>query len=154
MTKSAKSDGSDINLGPLAEDILFLTRNLSSLLKPESRKIRQALEFEDGVISVLSIIWLNPGISQNDLAASVVLKKSAVTKLLNTLEGLELVQRHRSKTDGRANALTITAAGHEKIAVVRKLTKETHDRLFQNIPKQEREVFFSVLLQLLSEIDD
>jgi DNA-binding MarR family transcriptional regulator len=153
VTKSAKSHGSNINLGPLAEDILFLTRNLSSLLRPESRKIRQSVEFEDGVISVLSIIWLNPGITQNDLAASVVLKKSAVTKLLNILEESGLVLRHRSKTDGRAKALTITAAGHEKIAEVQKLTKETHDRLFQNIPEHDREVFFSVLLQLLSEID-
>jgi DNA-binding MarR family transcriptional regulator len=106
------------------------------------------------VIGVLSIIWLNPGISQNDLAASVVLKKSAVTKLLNSLEKSNLVQRHRSKTDGRANALTITAEGHEKIAVVRKLTSEIHDRMFRNIPKQDREIFFSVLLQLLSEIDN
>jgi DNA-binding MarR family transcriptional regulator len=154
VAKPTKTNDSDINLGPLSEDLLFLTRNLSSLLKPEGRKIRQALEFEDGVIGVLSIIWLNPGISQNDLAASVVLKKSAVTKLLNSLEKSNLVQRHRSKTDGRANALTITAEGHEKIAVVRKLTSEIHDRMFRNIPKQDREIFFSVLLQLLSEIDN
>ncbi len=69
-TRPPKGD----DFGILSRDLPFMARTLQSLLRPEGHAIRQALDLEAGVIGVLSVIWLNPGISQNDLATSVVLK--------------------------------------------------------------------------------
>ena len=62
-------------------------------------------------LSLLSLIGLNPGISQNDLASTVVMKKSAVTKLIGELEAKGLVIRDKPKSDRRFNALSLSLEG-------------------------------------------
>jgi DNA-binding MarR family transcriptional regulator len=139
-------------LGPLGHDVVFVTRNLQALLRPVSDALRAELGLETGMIGVLSIVWLNPGLSQSDLAASMVLKKSAVTKLVKTLEAQGLVTRRRVEDDRRMNALWLTAAGHELIARLRGLTDALHERLFEGIPAGDREAFFRVAGALISRL--
>ncbi|MGH1330050.1 MAG: MarR family winged helix-turn-helix transcriptional regulator [Paracoccaceae bacterium] len=152
MTKLTTPAGTEIKLGPLSQDLLFLTRNLHALLRPEATDLREKLDLESGVIGVLSIIWMNPGMSQNDLAASVALKKSAVTKLVTSLEGRGLILRQKVSADRRMNALNLTEEGHLLITQIRDLTKIMHAKIFADIPENERDVFFSVLGRLVNSL--
>ena len=147
-TRPPKGD----DFGILSRDLPFMARTLQSLLRPEGHAIRQALDLEAGVIGVLSVIWLNPGISQNDLATSVVLKKSAVTALVKHLEERGLVARERSQQDRRQNALTLTADGHTLIAKIREHTEALNDRLFENVSAVERETFFAVMDKVVQNL--
>ena len=147
-TRPPKGD----DFGILSRDLPFMARTLQSLLRPEGHAIRQALDLEAGVIGVLSVIWLNPGISQNDLATSVVLKKSAVTALVKHLEERGLVARERSQQDRRQNALTLTADGHTLIAKIREHTEALNDRLFENVSAAERETFFAVMDKVVQNL--
>ncbi|WP_010140158.1 MarR family winged helix-turn-helix transcriptional regulator [Oceanicola sp. S124] len=141
-----------VELGPLSREVVFLVRNLHALLRPEGQKMREAMAVESGSIGVLALIWINPGVSQNDLAASLALKKSAVARTVKALEAEGLVARRRASADRRANALTLTEAGHEKMAIFRPLSAALHERLFDGVPGEDRETFLRVLAGLVERL--
>jgi len=137
-----------IHLGPLAEDLPFMIRNLQAFLRPHSEALRQRLGLEAGMIGILSLVGLNPGLSQNDLAASVALKKSAVTKLVKELEARQLIARQRVAEDRRWNALFLTEQGEAMLGQLRQFSKTLHSQLFKDIDPADRAIFFQVLKQL------
>jgi len=140
------------DMGPLAEDLLFMMRTVQGQLRPEVQALRDALAVESGMIGVMSIIWQRPGISQNDLAAVVALKKSAVTKLVKELEERQLITRERVSSDRRMNALHLTDAGREMIAESRTIVAEIEGRAFDGVPEADRKTFFRVLGHLFTRL--
>lgn len=135
-------------LGPMATDLPFMIRNVYSMLRPLGAVVRAPLKIESGGIGVLSLIWVNPGISQNDLAANLAIKKSAVTKLVKRLEAEGLVERRRAEGDRRTNALTLTSEGHMLMGEIRAMTMAQNDDIMSGIPREEREIFYRVLGRL------
>lgn len=152
MSSNDQMGPADVELGPLTGDLHFMVRTLQSLLRPEGRALREAVEVEPGVIGVLLIVWLNPGMSQRDLAASVVLKKSSVTALVKKLEAAGLLERNRVNDDRRTNALTLTGEGHALVARVRALSEAAQDQLFAGISVSDRDTFFRVAVELMHRL--
>lgn len=144
--------GSVIRAGWLRNDLPFLNRSLRFLLGAQGDALRSIAALESGDIGVLAVIAGNPGISQNDLAASLVLKKSAVTRVVQRLEKRGLIERRRSETDRRANCLALTHEGSVLAEKLRQATQARHDAWFRDIPDAEREVFFSVLWRLVARL--
>lgn len=141
-----------IRAGWLQRDLMFLVRSLRYLLRPRGEALRLGAGLEAGEIGILSVIGLNPGVSQNDLAASVVLKKSAVTRIVQNLERRGLIRRDRSQADRRANCLTLTRDGAALVDSVRAATQAMQDDWFADVPPAEREVFFAVLNRLVERL--
>jgi len=139
-------------MGPLAEDLLFMMRTVQGQLRSEVQTLREALSVESGMIGVLSIIWQRPGISQNDLAAVVALKKSAVTKLVKELEERGLITRERVSSDRRMNALHLTDAGQAMIARSREMVAVIENRAFEGVAAADRKTFFNVLGHLFTRL--
>ena len=135
-------------LGPLARDLPFMIRNLNAMLRPIGVAVREPLGIESGSIGILYMIWVNPGISQNDLAASLAMKKPAVTKLVKRLESEGLLERRRVQGNRRMNALTLTTEGQETVARIRRMTVKLNDQVTEGVPNQDLEVFFRVLEKL------
>jgi DNA-binding MarR family transcriptional regulator len=144
--------GTKVELGPLARDLPYVIRTVNALLRPKGDAVRKTLGFEAGMIGILSIIWLNPGISQNDVAASVVLKKSSVAKLLKTLEAEGFVTRRRAADDRRMNALTLTEKGAKAVADIRTATEAINGDFFNDVSPEDREAFFRVIGVLLARM--
>lgn len=152
-TRQTAPSGSDIELGWLANDLPFLTRTLRVLLGPQSDVMRQDLDLQPGEIGVMSVIDHNPGLSQNDLAASVVLKKSAVTKLIHQLERRGLVVRSRSVSDRRSNELHLTERGKALCDRIQQASQTLHDEWLAGIGAEDQEVFFEVLTRLIAGLN-
>lgn len=74
-----------IVLGYLSRDLTFMTRVLRAHVRWANTNGSDENSALGSDAAVLSVIGLNPGISQNDLASAVVLKKSAVTKLVSDM---------------------------------------------------------------------
>lgn len=144
--------GAVIRAGWLAEDLPFLTRSLRYLLRPQGEGLRHDFALEAGDIGVLAVLDANPGVTQNDLAASLVLKKSAVTRVVQRLETRGFLTRERSATDRRANLLTLTAEGTRCARAVQEATRLRHADWFTGITAQERAVFFDVLYRLVDRL--
>ena len=105
---------SKIELGYLAGDISFMARVLFAHVRLANAEFHREWDTVSGTLSLLSLIGLNPGISQNDLASTVVMKKSAVTKLIGELEAKGLVIRDKPKSDRRFNALSLSLDGEAR----------------------------------------
>ena len=148
----ALRSGAEVRLGWLGGDVQFLTRSLRFLLRPQGGAIRQAFALEAGDIGVLAMIAANPGISQNDLAASLVLKKSAVTRVVQRLEKRGFLKRERSLRDRRANHLALTEAGIALAESVRAATQAQQAGWFDGIDPARRAVFFDVLRALMARL--
>jgi DNA-binding MarR family transcriptional regulator len=135
-------------LGPLRENLPFLTRALRAYIRAENTEFYTTLDAEQGEIVVLSVIGLNPGMSQNDLAATLVFKKSAVTKLIKDLEARGFVERAKSETDKRYNALQLTALGQERYSRISDLIAKQNTALLEPFSLEEREQLFGYLNRL------
>ncbi|MBF9033725.1 MarR family transcriptional regulator [Rhodobacterales bacterium HKCCE2091] len=142
--------GEVVEIGWLSRDLPFLSRTIRFLLRGESNVMRHELGLEPGEIGVLAVIAHNPGISQNALATAVVLKKSAVTKVVQLLERRGLIERRRSTTDRRSNELCLTRAGEEMTERMHRMSADLHADWFADIPAAERDMFFSVLFRLVA----
>lgn len=144
--------GAVIRAGWLAADLPFLTRSLRYLLRAQGDALRHEHDLESGDIGVIAVVASNPGVTQNDLAASLVLKKSAVTRVVQRLEKRGFLTRRRSPTDRRANLLTLTEAGVALSHRLHAATMARHDQWFETIDPEERALFFDVLFRLVDHL--
>src|SRR5690606_40858379 len=95
--------------------------------------------------AILNLIAINPGLSQNDLAGAVVIKKSAVTKIVKELEARGFVSRRKTSADKRYNAITLTTAGQEKLAGVRARMEEQQRGILSPFTPEAQEQLFALL---------
>jgi DNA-binding MarR family transcriptional regulator len=151
-TRFRLRSGAVINAGWLQQDLPFLIRSLRFLLRAESEALRAEAGLEAGDIGVLAVISLNPGITQNDLADSLVLKKSAVTRVVQRLEKRGLIVRQRSKRDRRANNLALTEDGAAMADILRKASRARQATWFGTIPAEKQAVFYQVLFELIATL--
>lgn len=145
MADSDDTQKQKVILGPLTCDLPFMIRNLNAMLRSFGVSIRGPLELESGSIGILCLIWVNPGISQNDLAENLAMKKSAIAKLTKSLEAQGFIERQRVPGDRRMNAITLTSEGHQMVANIRAISVPMNDQIMDGIPPEERDVFFRVL---------
>lgn len=144
--------GAVVKAGWLAHDLPFLTRSLRYLLRAQGDALRHEFDLENGDIGVLAVVAANPGVTQNDLAASLVLKKSAVTRVVQRLETRGMLVRRRSPQDRRAKLLTLTESGARVTGALQAATAERHEAWFAGIAPEERAVFFDVLFRLVDHM--
>lgn len=155
MSNGAPEQRQDsVVLGPLRESLPFLTRALRAYIRAENATFYADFAAEQGEIVVLSVIGLNPGISQNDLAATLVFKKSAVTKLVKDLEERKLVERAKVAADKRFNALTLTSEGEKKYLRINERMLSQQEEFLEPFSDTEKEQLFSYLNRLYAHLAD
>jgi len=155
MTRNSNDDKAPtgrVTLGPLAEDISFMSRVLRAQIRGETNAFLEKHQVRGGEIVVLNLINHNPGISQNDLAAAVVLKKSAVTQLVNQLEEAGLIERRKGAGDRRVNQLHLTQAGEARRAALLAPMQAQQERLLAPLDAAERARLFELMGRLVDHL--
>ena len=145
---------SKIELGYLAGDISFMARVLFAHVRLANAEFHREWDTVSGTLSLLSLIGLNPGISQNDLASTVVMKKSAVTKLIGELEAKGLVIRDKPKSDRRFNALSLSLEGEALWVELRDRLQERQEFLLPPLNLRDRDRLFGLMHRLVAYYAD
>jgi DNA-binding MarR family transcriptional regulator len=83
-------------------------------------------------LSMLGLIYNNPGIKPSELGKVLDIKRANIVPLLDELQGRGLIERRQSPTDGRSRVIILTRTGE---TLARKLL-ERHDRLEQDLARQ------------------
>ena len=143
-----------VQLGNLRESLPFLTRALRAHIRAENAHFFSDFETQQGEIVVICLIGLNPGTSQNEIASTLVIKKSAVTKVIKELEERGLVQREKVAADKRYNALSLTEAGRAKYDGISARMREQHEALVAPFSEAEQQMLFGLLNRLLEHLVD
>lgn len=143
-------DSSDrIELGALAEDVSFLSRILRAQIVARNAEIFARHGVASGEVALLHLIAANPGVSQKELSEVVVLKKSALTKLVNEMERNGLIDRRKEGGDKRVNALYLTARGKAKLAGMQDDLERARQQCLADFSPAERAMLFELLWRLI-----
>jgi DNA-binding MarR family transcriptional regulator len=102
-----------LKLGELHDNLGYLTRVARNVMVQSSSEFVGDLGFATGQITLLGLIAANKGVSQNDLARAILMRKSQVTGLIQDLVARGLVRREEAGADRRFNTLTLTPAGKQ-----------------------------------------
>ncbi len=148
-----QSNDGTVRLGHLASDLSFATRALRARLRDQNAAFYKTHGVESGGIAILSLIGLNPGISQKELAGAIVLKKSAMTKVVNQMEAQGLIERRKGDGDKRVNALYLSAIGTQHYNSMMSDMLERQNRLLAPLSPGERTLFFEMMWRLIDQFD-
>jgi MarR family transcriptional regulator for hemolysin len=87
---------------------------------------------------------------QKDMAEVMGKDKSAILRLVDSLEEKELVRRVVDKNDRRKNYLTVTKKGERVLELYMKIVKELMEELAQGLSKSEIDTFYKVVTHFQS----
>ena len=135
--------GSDINKATitLRKRLTKLFRNNGIDLTPE--------EF-----AILSRVWENEGILQNDLVDITLKDKTRVTRLLNNLQKKTLIYRVTNAQDKRKLFVFITDEGRSLQAIILPVLGDLMKEVSKGIPLEDLEITQRVLKQIFSNLND
>ncbi|MEM6583956.1 MAG: MarR family transcriptional regulator [Pseudomonadota bacterium] len=105
------------------------------------------LSIAPGHFTVLSLVGLNPGINQSNLARCMFLDRSSMVPILDQLQNKKLIERRSLPTDRRSYALHLTREGR---SALRRGEREVC-RLEKAISSEMGSVNRSQLLELIKQ---
>ncbi|MBR2943505.1 MAG: MarR family transcriptional regulator [Clostridia bacterium] len=101
------------------------------------------------VRSVLKILSMNTGISQNDLAREVHLKGSTISIALTKMENEELIKRVESDSDKRKVNVFLTAKGYDLMKETDALVESVEEEMLVGLSESEKYELKSTLRKIL-----
>lgn len=131
-------------------NIGFRSSELGRLIRIAVNRSREA-SGEDPVIVqrgwMVGYLVHNPDkvICQKDLESLFHMPKSTATDTLNVLEGKGYISREPIENDARRKRLVVTDKGRAFCEATERQIDEVEEYVINNIPKDEMEVFFSVM---------
>lgn len=102
----------------------------------------------------LYYIYEKPLISQRELSQLMYIKDSSAGRLIDRLERDGLVARIKSEVDRRVIQLMLTDEGNERFEAVLDLGTSFNEDLTRNIPKEDLDIFNSVLGKMLANVSE
>ncbi|MEO1476237.1 MAG: MarR family winged helix-turn-helix transcriptional regulator [Pseudomonadota bacterium] len=98
--------------------------------------------------SVLAAISLDEGVSQSKLVDLTGIDRSTLADMAARMETAKLIKRVPSKTDARAKAVTLMAAGRKALAKAMPGVIAADEALLEALPKTRRDSFLGALAVL------
>jgi DNA-binding MarR family transcriptional regulator len=145
----------DIDLGFLGEHVGFQVHIARRALRQAMRAFRSTDEAlggrappPSGTMSSLALIGFNPGISQQEIAASLFLDPSKATLLIKNLVSASLIKKRRAPGDRRRVALFLTEQGREMLQQVGTLSAAQESRIGRGLSPRERGQLVALLIKL------
>lgn len=134
-------------LGNLPE-MLGVELRIAQILADRVFNVSQQAGLAPGHYTVLSLIKLNPGINQSELARCMYLDRSTMVPLIDQLQTRGWVERRPHSVDRRAYALHLTRKGQTLLKRADIEVTELEQSISQNLGLQQREHLLQLLKQL------
>ena len=140
-------------------DIGFVVRKLSNLIKRDVEKSRIKLGFEDikGINGwAIAYFYENRGkdIFQKDFETKFSIRRSTASVILKTMEQKGLIERISFRSDARLKKIVLT---EKAVDIHKKITKEIEERearLRKNVTEEELNVFLNCITKFCANMED
>ena len=106
-----------------------------------------------GQARVLTMVSMQEGINQKDLAFLLGIRPQTLGEMLQKLEGRGLVERKKSESDGRAVEVTLTDEGRARAAEIAERRKLAAADMFGTLTEDEKEQLAAILDKLEAELE-
>lgn len=153
MTDKAQRNESPrqrMKLGVLQHNMGYLTRLARNAVRQNSDAFVGELGFATGQITLLGLIAANKGVTQNDLARALLMRKSQVTGLIQDLVARGLVSRVEMGLDRRFNVLTLTRSGAQAWRQARQRITGHSESVLQCLTLDERAELSRLLRKVIA----
>lgn len=106
-----------------------------------------------GQARVLTMVSMQEGINQKDLAFLLGIRPQTLGEMLQRLEERGLIERKKSETDGRAIQVSLTDEGRARAAEIAERRALAAADMFAVLSEDEKEQLSSILDKLGDELD-
>ncbi len=127
-----------VDFGPLDDSVGYLVRRAQVIVFQRFFKLFAEVDVRPAQYSVLTVIERNPGLSQNQLAAALGIKKTNLVAMIDALEERGLAQRTPTENDRRCHALFLTPRGAAFVAKLHRLDATLDQQLTSALSAAER----------------
>ena len=103
---------------------------------------------------VLHAVAENEGLSQTDLVRRTGIDRSTLADMISRMLKKGLLGRQRTKTDARANAVKITAAGRRAMNSAAAKVQKADAAVLKVVPKSKQAELMRILSQIAEAIDE
>ena len=107
-----------------------------------------------GQAITLKIIYEENNIKQEDLNKRLQIDKSAVTRILKTLEDKQLIIKETSQEDKRNHILSLTSNGKMLYPQIKNVIKETTEVMLKDINQNQQLLLEKLLLKMKMNLED
>jgi MarR family transcriptional regulator, transcriptional regulator for hemolysin len=128
----------DRNLG-------FLLHDVARLMRKRFEQNARELGLTRSQCQVLAHLARHQGIQQGGLAEILEVEPITLTRLLDRLEGLDLVERRAHASDRRIRLLYLTPRAHPLLNDIFTIGAATRAEALEGVPEAERERLFAIL---------
>ena len=139
-----------LKLGVLQDNMGYLSRLSRNVVRHSSSEFVEGLGFATGQITLLGLIAANDGVSQNELARALLIRKSQVTALIQDLVARGLVSRVEQGLDRRFNALSLTRNGQQEWRRARERIARHSDSVLTALTPEEGKELTRLLRKLIA----
>jgi DNA-binding MarR family transcriptional regulator len=127
-----------IEFGPLDDSVGYLIRRAQVVVFQRFFKLFADVDVRPAQYSVLTVIERNPGLSQNQLADALGIKKTNLVAMIDALEERGLARRTPTEKDRRCHALFLTPRGAAFVAKLHRLDATLDQELTSALSAAER----------------
>ncbi|MBY0322838.1 MAG: MarR family transcriptional regulator [Reyranella sp.] len=131
-------DHLDKNLG-------FLLHDVARLMRKRFEQNARELGLTRSQCSVLAHLSRHDGIQQGALAEILEVEPITLTRLVDRLEQMGLVERQAHSTDRRIRLLRLTEAARPKLADIFSVGAVTRGEAMQGVSDEDRDRLFDIL---------
>jgi DNA-binding MarR family transcriptional regulator len=103
--------------------------------------------------TVLAAVEQNEGISQTDLVGLTGIDRSTLAEMIRRMIDKGLLDRERTESDQRANAVRIAAAGKKALRSARTANERVEKTLLAGLPAGDRTKFLKMLATVASKAE-
>jgi DNA-binding MarR family transcriptional regulator len=131
----------------------FLLKRMGFRLKDRTLQAYEATGLSPYDHGVLALLEEEPVETQAMIADALGYDRSHLVGVLDDLEARELIARRRDPADRRRHLVTLTSAGKDAVARLRKVSKQVDDDFFAPLSAEERAQLFQLLQRLAQHHD-
>ncbi|WP_321396235.1 MarR family transcriptional regulator [Emcibacter sp.] len=146
MTKTTKS-------GFLDDYLSHLLARASHLVAEDFSDTLKAAGIDRGRWRILAALSDTDEMPIGRLAKAVLMKQPTLTKILDRMEGEDLVRRHNSPDDRRSTLIRITGRGRDMVSDLLVKSKEQEQQILKSYSDKEEQVLKHVLRTLIERME-
>lgn len=142
---AAREDGERLKMDVLGDTVGFMVRVVQVQIFQAYYERFGKSGPTTGKFSALAAIRENPGVRQGALASAMMIKRSNMTKLVQSLEREQLIVRRTAEDDARSVTLDLTVKGHRLIESVLPDVEGFNREIMGALSAPERQMLLGLL---------
>jgi DNA-binding MarR family transcriptional regulator len=134
-----------LSLGVLEGHLGYFLRRVQVWVFQDFLRTLSRLQVRPAQYSVLTVIEVNPGLSQSDLADFLGIERARLARMLDRLEKRGFAERRPSPRDRRSHALYLTRDGQKALKRIKALAAQHESQLAEKLGPDNRRMIIEIL---------